>query len=224
MRIDRFALASLLVLGGVPMMFGNPPTETPIAPRGYVLVEEEVWLQWAEEPAQHLERAREYYQEKEYQRSAKELRKVAGYLKVTARHAGPRHAAPITKTGRDLEFLAHRVETIQVKSVEELDIGSARALHALAEYHYAMASEAWKRKEHTRSGEFMAAAATNLDHAAARVSQTVQKASAEVVHESREIGHRLVQGANWVSDEVSDGMSALGHQIEKVGHAMETRW
>ncbi len=149
--------------------------------------------------------------------AAAELRKAAVHVKIAAGHATERGKTALLHSEHELEHTARRLEEGTVKSVEELDFATARALHALSDYQYIKAAEAWRKRETHQAGQYMRAAANNLERAAARTDATMSAATAEVVKDSRLISGKLVEGTGFVIDEVGAGIEAIGHQLERVG-------
>jgi len=193
------------------------------APPGYVLVEEDQWHKLADEPDRHMGRAREAFLMQDARTAAAELRKAAVHVRIAAGHATERSKAALIRSEHELEHTARRVEDGTIKSVEELDLAFARALHALSDYQYIKAAEAWRKRETRQAGQYMRAAANNLERAAARTDATMRAATAVVVKDSRLISGRLVEGTGFVIDEVGAGIEAIGHQLERVGTAVLPR-
>lgn len=217
--ITLFALA-LVQVGTVSVGKAQdnvPKAAVPQTPAGYVLLEEDQWHKLADEPDRHMGRAREAFLMKDARTAAAELRKAAVHVRIAAGHATERGKTALLRSEHELEHTARRVEEGAVKSVEELDIASARALHALSDYQYIKAAEAWRKRETRQAGQYMRAAANNLERAAARTDATMRAATAEVVKDSRAISGRLVEGTGFVIDEVGAGIEAIGHQLERVG-------
>jgi len=194
-----------------------PRAAAPQAPAGYVLVEEEQWHKLVDEPDRHIGRAREAYLMMDARTAAAELRKAAVHVRVAAGHAAERGKNTLLRSEHELEHTARRIEEGAVKSVEELDFASARALHALSDYQYAKAAEAWRKREARQAGQYLRAAANNLERAAARTDATMRAATTEVAKDSRLISGRLIEGTGFVIDEVGAGIEAVGHQLERVG-------
>jgi hypothetical protein len=200
-----------------------PKAAVPQAPVGYVLVEEDQWHKLADEPDRHIGRAREAYLMQDARTAAAELRKAAVHVRIAAGHAAERGKAALLRSEHELEHTARRIEEGAVQSVEELDFASARALHALSDYQYAKAADAWRRREARQAGQYLRAAANNLERAAARTDATMRAATAEVVKDSRLISGTLVEGTGFVIDEVGAGFEAIGHELERVGTRLNPR-
>lgn len=215
-RVFQSLAIAAVCCGFQSVASADPPAATQ-APAGFVLVEEDQWFRLADEPDRHLGRAREAFLMTDARDAALELRKAAVHLRMAGSHAAERSKAGLIRSEHELEHLARRVEAGTVKSVEELDLASARALHALSDYQYVKAAEAWRKHEAHVAGEYLRASANNLDRAAARTGDTLKKATQVVVKDSRVISGKLIEGTGFVIDEVGAGFEAVGEQIQRVG-------
>lgn len=211
------SLVSLVSFTTVEAQTTPAPGNRPHVPAGYLLIDEEQWDLLSDEPSRHLGRARDAFLVMDARTAAAEMRKAAVHVRVAAEHALERSKRSLTHSEHELEQTAHRIETGMVKSVEDLDLVTARALHALANDQYAKASDAWRKRELRRSGQFLRSATNNLERAAARTDAAMRTATAEVAKDSRLISGKLIEGTGFVMDEVGAGLESVGHQIEKVG-------
>jgi hypothetical protein len=189
----------------------------PEAPVGFVLVEEDQWHVMADEPDRHISRAREAFVMADSKTAAAELRKVAVHLRIASAHASERVKRGLVHSEHELAQLARHIEVGTVKSVEEVDTATARALHALADYQYVRAAEAWRKKEARVSGQYLRAAADNLERATARADARMRAATTEIVKDTRVISSRLIEGTGYVIDEIGAGFERVGNEIERVG-------
>ena len=189
----------------------------PEAPVGFVLIEEDRWHQMADEPDRHIGRAREAFLMADAKTAAAEIRKAAVHIRIATGHAAERGKRGLIHSEHELENLAKRIETGTVKSVEELDVTTSKALHALADLPYIKAADAWRKREARVSGQYLRAAVDNLEHAAARSDARMRAATAEIAKNSRLISSKLIEGTGYVVDEVGAGFEAVGHEIERVG-------
>ena len=223
MRYSFIPVAGVLSLGYLSVVSIAVAQEAvakssiPQAPVGFVLIEEDQWHQMSDEPDLHIGRAREAFLMADAKTAATELRKAAVHLRIATSQAAERGKKNLVHSEHELEHLAKRVETGTVKSVEELDATTARALHALADYQYVKAAEAWRKKEVRTSGQYLRAAADNLERAAARTDARMRAATAVIAKDTRLISSRLIEGTGYVIDEVGAGFETVGHEIERVG-------
>ncbi len=173
------------------------------------------------EASQQLGMARQSFLTVDLGAAAKRLRKAAANLRNTSHQADETIKPQLNRSAEELDSLSHRVEKGEVKSVEELDQPSARALHRLSRHHYLMAQRSWLHKQRERTGKQLRAAADNLEHAAQLSRQEVRTATQAVVKDVRLTSGKLVEGVGYGVDEVGKALESLGQQVESVGNGME---
>ena len=213
------ALACLSQTAGLSVTLGDDKDTkaVPEAPAGFVLVDEDQWHVMADEPDRHISRAREAFLMADARTAAGELRKVAVHLRIASAHASERVKRGLAHSEHELTTLARHIESGTVKSVEDVDAVTARALHALADYQYVKAADAWRKKEARVSGQYLRAAADNMERAAARSDARMRAATAEIAKNSRVISSKLIEGTGYVIDEIGAGFETVGREIERVG-------
>jgi hypothetical protein len=189
--------------------------------RSSFLVRDDHWDAMSDEPSQQLGMARQSFLMVDLGAAAKRLRKAATNLRITSNQADETTKPQLNHSADELESLAHRVESGKVKSVDELDQPSARALQRLSRHHYLMAQRLWLHKQRERTGKQLRAAADNLEHAARLSGHEIQAATQTVVKDVRLVSGRLVEGVGYGVDEVGKGFESLGKQVESVGNALE---
>lgn len=228
--MSRIKMTSIIALAFVSGLVGSSASgqqgdlrpETPQAPTGYLLIEEERWNLLADEPGQHFGRARDAFLMMDARNAARELRKAAVHVRVAAEHAKDRTRRSLVKSEHELEQLAQQIEAGTFRSIEEFDFATSRALHALASDQYAKAADSWRKRELRQAGHYLRASTDNLERAAARTDAGVRHATATVVKDTRFISGKLIEGTGLMIDEVGDGFETFGRAIEKVGARVET--
>lgn len=211
-----FSLASAAV-ASVAMAEDNASKATPQAPIGFVLIDEDQWHLMSDEPDRHIGRAREAFLMADAKTASAELRKATVHIRIATGHAAERGKKNLARAEHDMDQLAKRIEAGTVKSVEELDATTSRALHALADYQYLKAAEAWRKREARVSGHYLRAAVDNMERAAARTDARMRTMTAEVAKDSRLMSSKLIEGTGYVIDEVGAGFETVGHELERVG-------
>lgn len=196
---------------------GIPQRTTPHAPTGFMLFEEENWYLLADEPGLHVERARAAFLKHESLTAATELRKAAVHLRISSSNAEERTKRSLIHSERELHKTADRIEAGTLKTVEDFDLATARAMHTLSEYQYLKAAEAWRKKEVRQAGLYLRAAADNIERAAARTESRMKAATAEVARDTRVISDALVEGTGVAIEDVGVGIERIGHAIERMG-------
>jgi hypothetical protein len=93
----------------------------PNVPQGYVLVEEDVLLQFVELPGEHFHKARENFLKKDLKGAASEIRKGAAFLKLQAARATNEGKKGLNASIAELEKLANDVGKAIEKTGQEID-------------------------------------------------------------------------------------------------------
>jgi hypothetical protein len=182
-----------------------------------MLIEEEHWNLMSDEPDRHIGQAREAFLMTDAKTAARELRKAAVHLRIAANHAAERVKKNLVYSEHEFERLARRIEQGTLHSVDEFDLATARALHAMADYQYFKAAEAWRKREARLSGQYLRSATDNLERIASKTDARMRATTAEVARESRQISAKLMDGSKVVADDVAEGIERVGREIEHVG-------
>lgn len=193
------------------------PIPTQEAPPGFFIVEEERWYLMADEPGLHVGRAREAFLMTDARTAAAELRKAAVHMRMAASDAVDGTRRALTHSEHQLEKTAERVEDGTLKTIEDFDFATARAMHAMSEYQYFKAEQAWQKRKVRQAGYYLKAAADNIERASARTEARMKAATSEIARDSRVISGSLIEGTGYVIDDVGAGFERIGHQIERVG-------
>lgn len=189
----------------------------PKAPEGYVLVEEDVLLQFVELPGEHFHKARENFLKKDFKGAASEIRKGAAFLRLQAARATTEGKKGLIVSVADLEKLANDVEKGTVTSAKTLDRTFAKAHHALARHHYLKALEYRTKKDTKRAGHSLRASAVHLEHAFAWTGHELEAGTVKVVRTAHELGDKLIVGTGLMTDDVVKAIDYMGREIEKLG-------
>ena len=215
-------------LGTAPAADSGQPRTTkqgkqPRVPDGWIVIDEQVWIPFLDEPAHHMEQARESFLKKDTIKAAAELRKVEAYLRATAGHANDKAERALAASADELKRLAHDVESGATMRLKDLDEAFARAHHALARHHYLQTYKYWAKKDVENAGHHLKATALYLEHAAAAMGRTVESDTKTVVTDARATGDKLIKGSGFVVDKVGKQIEAVGVEVEKAGKHMEDR-
>lgn len=205
---------------------GQQAAETPqhATPERQVMIVEDVWLTLLEVPSRGLEQARAEYLNDKRQEAATDIRASANFMKLVESHA--KHHADLRHLNRaikDLDELAAEVERGRVEDVSSLDVRFAQAEHALASHYHREAKDAYEHGRHPAAGHYLRASANDLERAAKWSGHELEAGTKDVIHFSRTVSGKLIEGVGFVPDEVGKAITGIGHGIEKVGHAIEPR-
>lgn len=197
----------------------RPMQIIPAAPPGYLLVEEEMWSQLVDEAGRHLDRARDAFLHGHSRTTSLELRKAAIMMRIDAAHGKDRVDLGLVKSAHELELMALRLQDPRnTDTIDDLDAASSRALTVLADHQQLKADLAWKHRHYHRSGNYLRAAADNLERASFRARVAVAAGTATAVRDARLLSGKLAEGTGYAVEEVGLGIDALGHQIKHFSH------
>ena len=189
----------------------------PNVPQGYVLVEEDVLLQFVELPGEHFHKARENFLKKDLKGAASEIRKGASFLRLQAARATAEGKKGLIASIAELERLANDVEKGTVTSAKTLDRTFAKSHHALAKHHYLKALEYRTKKDTKRLGHSLRAAAVHLEHGFAWAGHELEAVSVRAIKDVGLLAGKLVEGTGWVAEEVGKAIDKIGQEIVKLG-------
>ncbi len=182
-------------------------------PQGFSRVVQEV--------DQSFQKAREDFLAKRWKDSAEAIRRGKAYLQKEAAQAADKSKEALASSAEELQRLADKVETGAGKSVRDLDAAFSRANSALAEYYYRMANESWVRKEVSKAGHELLAAAFQLEKGIRRAEGKAETGVQSVVQKTGQLVGKMIEGAKVSEEEVEKGIHDLGKEIEKLGKKVE---
>ena len=210
------ALALMLTTPHLVLAKTDDPKTAPQAPDGWILVEEDIWVLFPDEPGAQFHQAHENFLKKDFKAAAAHIRKAVGFMKLEAARATGDAKKALTTSINDLEKLASDVEKGAVKSTNDLSKAFSRAHHALAVHHHLKASEAWAKKETSKAGHALKAAASHLERALSWSGHEIEAALVKVMEMGHGVGEKLIQGARWTADEVGKALKDLGEAMERL--------
>jgi hypothetical protein len=186
-------------------------------PKGYVVVEEDVLLQFVDSPGEHFHKARQSFLKKDFKAAAEDIRKGAAFLRLQAARATTEGKKGLMASVAELEKLANDVEKGTVTSAKTLDRAFASAHHKLAQHHYLKALDYKAKKDTKRLGHSLKAAAVHLEHGFAWAGHELEAVSVRAIKDVGLLAGKLVEGTGWVAEEVGKAVEKIGQEIEKLG-------
>ncbi|HUU96668.1 MAG TPA: hypothetical protein VM487_13085 [Phycisphaerae bacterium] len=216
-------LALSCTLGHATLAAAQQPTakEPPKAPEGWVLVEENVLIVFADEPEHKMKAAHESFLKKDMEATAADLRKAAAFVKLEAARAAGDAKKGLVASATELEKLAGDVEKGTVSSSKTLEAAFARAHQALAKHHHAKATESWAAKAEHATGHELKAAAASVESAFKWGGKEMETGTEAVIKDSRYAAEKLIEGGGWVGEEVGKAIEKCGDETEKLGKWIE---
>jgi hypothetical protein len=169
------------------------------------------------EPEEDFQKARESFLKEEVKASAAAIRRGAAYFMKLQEQVEEKREQTFSASQKGLSELADKVEKGAVKSVRELDDVFSRASSALAQYYYQMANESWARKEASKAGHELRAAAFHLEKGIQRTEGKVESSVQSLVQKTGRLSEKMIKGVKVAEGEVEKGIQNLGKKIEKLG-------
>ena len=189
-------------------------------PDGYVLVEEDVIITFADEPKQNFRSAVAEFLNRELRASATEIRKASAYLKLEAGRAADDAKKALLDSVQELDKLADAVQKGAVTDLKEMQNVFARAEHALARHHYLKAVELRAKNDARKTGRELQAAADYIDSGQVWLTQKMHEGAADVVNEARRVAAKMVYGSGAAADEVGKSFEGLSKELDKFGSSV----
>lgn len=187
------------------------------APEGYILIPEDDWAYFMEDPAAYLREGREHYLTNELKRAAFELRRGAIYLRAEASRASDEVAQKLKKAAAGIESLADEIERGKVKSVSRIDGELSRAYYTLSTHYYEMAEKASIKKDLTKLANRLSASVYYLDRAIERSGNRADSAARSLMNRANGVAAKIRRGTGYSIEELGRTLSDLGREIERTG-------
>jgi len=185
---------------------------------GWMVVDESSWYPYIEEPNRHFQNAQKAFLAKDYAKAAQEIRKGEAFVKLEASRASGDVQHSLNSSAEELEKLAvDMTSNRRERSIVEEDQSWGRADRALAQSHQVQAKASWQKKETTKAGYEMKAAALNLEESAEWAGGEEIKGVSVVVKDAMLVGGKLIAGGEYAVGEVDKGVDDLGHAISGLG-------
>jgi hypothetical protein len=184
-------------------------------------VPEEILIRFVDEPSHHFGLAREHFLKKDYAKSADEIRKSVGFVKLEMARSSEEGQKALADATIRLEKLAENVENGSVKSVDEIDAALARAEHALAFHHALKAEKNWQANNLLGAGHDLKAASMNLKNSLKYAGVKAEVETDAAVKDANEIGQKLLEGTRLEDERINAAMNALGDKIDEAGDKID---
>jgi len=192
-------------------------------PDGHILVREDVWVAFEDQPTQFFHRAREDFFKNDVKAAAAEVRMAVAFLRIESGRATPEGKKALTASVDELRKLADDLEKRAVSSASTLDYAFAQANYALAKHHQLMAEKAWAMQRPADTGGYLSSAAKYLERGAAWAGGGLKSGTAALLPRIKDLGIKLRDGTGWAAGEVGRGIQALGGEVEVLGSRLKER-
>jgi hypothetical protein len=159
-------------------------------------------------------KARMSFLKKDFHHAASEIRSAAAFLKKEETRAAGESKRDLAGSAQDLRKLAERVDKKTVKSESELNESFARAEYALARQYHIEASESWAKKETSKTGVRLKAAAGHLDNALVWAGGQIEEKSNKAIRDAKDVGEKMEKGVDMAASDVDKALDAVKKEID----------
>lgn len=201
---------------------GMSAAETAAPPQGPIVVEEDWWVLFVDEPGYRFHRARELFLKKDAKAAAQEIRKGAFFVRMEAARGVDKVDKDVLMASvNELRKLADDVERGTVVSAKRLGEAFARAHYRLVKHHHAKAKAIRAKGENRRAGHELRAAAHHLEHGIAWSGHEAERGTLDVIKGARLVAGKLVEGTGWTVAEVGKAIDDVGTEVDKLGRRIQ---
>lgn len=204
--------ASLIALNGRLASAADEPALQP--PAGYVIVDNTIWYQLADEPNEHFHRARLNLLRRQPVLAAKEIRTAAAIMKLAIGHAASAGKKALGQSAFELGFLADELDNHREVAVAGLDAAFARAHFALAEFNQQAAQEHFQAGDNHHAGHHLRWAAHDIEYGRAWAGEKVAKSDPAHLISAEKVAERLIAGAELSGESVLQEIAALHQALQ----------
>ena len=181
------------------------------------LVEEEIWIIFAHDPAGYLHDAWDNFISGDIQDAAYHIRRAKAWLKLEAYRAESEARDDLEASIRELERLITALGEGSHPASKVLKEAFAKAEYALAYHHHQKALGYGAKGDHEKATYALDAAATHLMYGSVWAGRELDQNDAVAAKEARSIARKVKRGERWSLDRLREALKGLGRGIKKHG-------
>jgi len=181
------------------------------------LVEEEIWIIFAHDPAGYFHDAWENFIGGSLQDAAYHIRRAKSWLKLEACRAETEAKEDLEASIKELEELIKALEEGPHPTNKTLKAAFAKAEYALSNHHHQKALGYGAKRDHEKATYALDAAATHLMYGSVWAGRELDQNDAVAAKEARAIARRVKRGEKWSPDRLREALKGLGRGIKKLG-------
>jgi hypothetical protein len=181
------------------------------------LVEEEIWIIFAHDPAGYLHDAWENFIDGDIQETAYHIRRAKAWLKLEACRAETEAREDLEASIKELEELIKALEEGSHPENKTLKKAFAQTEYALSNHHHQKALSYEEKGNHAKMTYALDAAATHLMYGSVWAGRELDQNDAVAAKEARAIARRVKRGEKWSPDRLREALKGLGRGIKKLG-------
>ena len=154
------------------------------------------------------------FRKKDFHDAASEIRSATAFLDKEETRASGESKRDLAGSAQDLRRLAERVEKKSVRSESELNESFTRAEYALARQYHIETSESWTKKETSKAGARLKAAAGHLDNALAWAGSGMEEKTNKAIRDAKDVGEKMEKGVDVAASDVDKALGAVKKEID----------
>jgi len=181
------------------------------------LVEEEIWIIFAHDPAGYLHDAWENFIHGDIQDAVYHIRRAKAWLKLEACRAEGEAKEDLEASIKELEELITALEEGSHPANKTLKKIFTKAEYALSNHHHQKALSYEKKGDHEKMTYALDAAATHLMYGSIWAGREMDQNDAVATKEARAIARKIKRGEKWSPDRLRETLKGLGRGIKKLG-------
>jgi hypothetical protein len=181
------------------------------------LIEEEVWIIFAHDPAGYLHDAWENLLNGDLRDAAYNIRKAKALLKLEAARAEKEAKNSLVTSIRQLEGLIKALEGGSAPTSKALRQTFAQTEYALSNHHHQKALGYGAKGDHEKATYALDAAATHLMYGSVWAGRELDQNDAVAAKEARAIARKAKRGEKWSLNRLREALKGLGRGIKKLG-------
>jgi len=181
------------------------------------LVEEEIWIIFAHDPAGYLHDAWENFIDGDIQETAYHIRRAKAWLKLEACRAETEAREDLDASIKELEELIKALEEGSHPTTKTLKESFTKAEYALSNHHHQKALSYEEKGDHEKMTYALDAAATHLMYGSVWAGRELDQNDAVATKEARDIARKVKRGEKWSPDRLREALKGLGRGIKKLG-------
>ncbi len=187
------------------------------------VVEEEIWVIFAHDPAGYLLDAWENFLNGDFQEGAYNMRKAKALLRLEIYRADEESKGALEASARELEKLAKAAEEGSAPTTKELRKVFAQTEHALAHHHYQKALDYQSRKEFEKMTYALDAAATHSLYGSVWAEEELDKTDAIATKRARSAVRKVIKGAKSTPSDLHEAIRGIGRGIKELGNKIRPK-
>jgi hypothetical protein len=181
------------------------------------VIEQEVWIVFAHDPAGYLQDAWENFLNGELQEAAYNIRKAKALMRVEIYRSENGPKKELRAAVGELEKLTAAIEDGSAPTGNALKAAFAQAEYALAYHHYQKALKYEARQEYEKMTYALDAASTHSLYASVWADEDLDQKDALALKEARSIAKKVLEGSRWAPAKLREVIKSIGHGIKRLG-------